>query len=519
MRKVILQLTVILLISITSITANAQNSGIKGQVTDTSSKINLQHAVISLLRNKDTVLYKFTRTNHSGDFELNNLTEGKYFITVSYPGYVEYMDNIVLEGNKVMNIGKIALVTKAHLLEDVVVRQKIAAIRMKGDTLEFMADSFKVREGASVEDLLKKFPGFTVNSKGEITAQGQKIEKVLVDGDEFFGDDPTMATRNLNAKDVAKVQMFDKTSDQSSLTGIDDGQKKKTLNLILKEDAKKGYFGQAQAGTDFNKYYQGKANFNRFTSTLKAGAYVSADRTGKNEMSWNEMQDFGGVTTVADGGSVIMYSEGDDFSNYNNQGIPENLVTAAMLNKKFGPYKSSTASNYSYKEQTNAGQSITRSQYILPDTVYYNNQTQQFNNHKWQHAVSTRNEFNIDSLNTITVNAKGSWGYNSDYSNFISEYLNSNQQKVNTSNRTNNSTGDKNAQKADLFFKHKFNKAGTRALTVNGTLTNNSNNSDGYLYTETDFYKNGIVNSAQVVNQHKIGSNNAKGMQALISYT
>jgi hypothetical protein len=111
------------------------------------------------------VLYKFTRTNEAGKFELNNLTAGNYIIRVSYPNYTLFMDDIVLVDTSTITFNQLALITKARLLEEVIVRQKVSPIRMKGDTLEFLADSFKVKEGASVQDLLKKFPGFTVNRK------------------------------------------------------------------------------------------------------------------------------------------------------------------------------------------------------------------------------------------------------------------------------------------------------------------------------------------------------------------
>ncbi|MBA4197645.1 MAG: hypothetical protein C0459_08845 [Chitinophaga sp.] len=516
MRKLLLLNTFIIL----CLLASAQKATVKGTVTDTLNKQNLKNAVVSLLKSKDSVLYKFTRTNEAGKFELNNLTAGNYIIRVSYPNYTLFMDDIVLVDTSTITFNQLALITKARLLEEVIVRQKVSPIRMKGDTLEFLADSFKVKEGASVQDLLKKFPGFTVNSKGEITAQGQQVQKVLVDGDEFFGDDPTMATQNINAKDVAKVQLFDKKSDQATLTGIDDGQKQKTLNLILKEDAKKGYFGKVEAGSDFDKYYQAKATANRFTSTLKAGAYVTTDRTGRNNMSWNEMQDFGGsMTTVMDGGGISINWESDGFDSYNQQGVPENLVAAAMLNKKFGKYKSNTANNYTYKHQNLVGESTTNSQYILPDTLYYNNQASHFTNSKWLHALNTKNELNLDSSNTITINATGNWGHDNSYSLFNSEYLASTLQKVNNSSRTNTSSTDRNNQKADIFFRHKFNNAGTRILTFNVTYNNNNSNGEGFLYSQTDFYKSGSINTTQIVDQRKTNTNSGNSLQGLVSYT
>ena len=199
----------------------------------------MQNAVVYLRSTKDSSLVKYTRANQKGNFTLTGVGTGKYIMVVSYPNYVDWIDTVQVTAETSLNIN-VFLTTKAHLLQEVIVKQTISPIRIKGDTTEYLADSFHVKAGATVEDLLKIMPGISVNSKGEITTQGQKVQKVLVDGDEFFGDDPTMATQNLNAKDVAKVQVFDRKSDQSTLTGIDDGTKQKTVNLILKEDAKKG---------------------------------------------------------------------------------------------------------------------------------------------------------------------------------------------------------------------------------------------------------------------------------------
>lgn len=203
-------------------TANSQNSVLSGIVNDTLNKKKLHNASVLLIRAKDSVLIKFVRTNAEGSFSLSNISIGKYWLHISNPNYADFSDVINITGNK-NNLGSIPLITKAKLLEEVVVKQKITAIRMKGDTTEYKADSFRVDANANVQDLLKRLPGITVNGKGEITAQGQTVQKVLVDGEEFFSDDPAVVTQSLRADAIDKVQVFDKKSDQAAFTGIDDG--------------------------------------------------------------------------------------------------------------------------------------------------------------------------------------------------------------------------------------------------------------------------------------------------------
>lgn len=133
-------------------------------------------------------------------------------------------------------------------LSELVINEEHIPIVNKPDTLEFNAEAFKTRINATVEELLKILPGVSVASDGTITAQGKTVQKVLVDGKEFFGNDPKMATRNLPAAAVDKVQVLEKKSDAAEFTGIDDGQEQTTVNLVLKPNARVGYFGRATAG-------------------------------------------------------------------------------------------------------------------------------------------------------------------------------------------------------------------------------------------------------------------------------
>src|SRR6478672_4953045 len=231
--------------------AFSQTTIIRGRVMDTLEKKGLANAVISMLQRSDSTLAGFTRTGADGSFRLQGINPGPYILLVTYPKFADFADRVDIRSTPENDLGQIPLTLKSSLLDAVVIRSA-GSVRIKGDTTEFVADSFHVKDGATVEDLLKKLPGFQVNSKGEITTQGQRVGKVLVDGEEFFGNDPTIATQNIQAKAVDKVQVFDKKSDQATFTGIDDGERSRTINLTLKDDKKKGYFGKLElgAGTD-----------------------------------------------------------------------------------------------------------------------------------------------------------------------------------------------------------------------------------------------------------------------------
>lgn len=247
---------------------NAQNASITGTVTDTVNSKKLQYAVVSIIDKTDSSLVAFTRTDKSGNFNLKNLPVGKFAISISYPAFADYVDDIQMDADKQIDIGNINLINKATLLKEIVIRQN-NAMKIKGDTTEFTADSFHVQANATAEDLLKVLPGIQVDKNGKIIAQGQEVQKVLVDGEEFFSDDPTVATRNIRADAVDKVQVFDKKSDQAAFTGIDDGEKTKTINLKLKEDKKNGYFGKISAGGGLKNKYNNEGMINFFKGKEK----------------------------------------------------------------------------------------------------------------------------------------------------------------------------------------------------------------------------------------------------------
>lgn len=321
-----------------SLIATAQFYSIKGEVKDTVDKKNLNNASIVLLHAKDSILYKTTRTQANGAFNLSEIKNGAYILMIAYPQYADYLESIQVN-NASIDLNVIPLNTKVHLLKEVIIKNTISAIRVKGDTTEYKADSFRVTPNADVQELIKKMPGFQVNSKGEITTQGEKVNKVLVDGEEFFSDDPAVVTKNLRADAVDKVQVFDKKSDQAAFTGIDDGQTSKTINLQLKEDKKNGHYGKLEVGSNFDRYSNGKALVNAFKGKKKFAGYLTTDNTKFEGLSWDEQRNYsdGGntVTTLGDDGSMSIYFSGGD--DYDEQiGLPNQQSGGLVLANKWG---------------------------------------------------------------------------------------------------------------------------------------------------------------------------------------
>lgn len=506
------------------LTTNAQNSTIKGSVNDTLNNQHLHNAVVSVLRTRDSVLIKFTRTDSKGNFELKNLPAGKIILSITYPSYADYVEDIELTENIVLEKVNIPVVTKAKLLEDVIVKQKISAIRIKGDTTEFIADSFKVRANANVQDLLKKLPGIQVNSKGEITAQGEKVEKVFVDGEEFFSDDPAVVTENLRADAVSKVQVFDKKSEQAAFTGIDDGQKTKTINLELKEDKKKGYFGKLEAGSNFDHYRYGKGLFNAFKAKRKIAAYLTNDNTRYQSLDWNERRnystDLNTTTEFTDDGGVWMYNNGDDFTN--GKGFPNATTAGILYNDKWNKDKNNLNTTYQFNDLKVNGTTAGINQTILQDSSFLTNSRQSFNSHKQRNRLYGTHEWTFDSTNTLKLKVDGSFLKSSSFSNTLSNTVKNkfNQPFLsNTNNQSNSNNETNNNFYADLTWKKRLKKKG-RTISINSNLNKTDRESEGFLLSDINLYdNNGDFERKLLTDQNKVINENLLRWETKATYT
>ena len=309
--------TLVLSLFIFSTNSYAQNAGLSGRIYDSVNVKPVVFATVSAIRKSDSVLIAHTRTSQQGKFALNKLAADTYVVLIAHNNYVDFVDEIILNPEDgVKELGDYNMIQRGQMLREVIIKNT-AGIKIKGDTLEYLADSFKVRQGAMVEDLLKVLPGIQVNKKGEITAMGEKVEKVLVDGEEFFGDDPTVATQNIQSKVVEKVQVFDKKSDQAAFTGFDDGQEEKTINLKLKDNMNRGEFGKVELGGGWEDRWQNQAMVNSFKNKRQMSIYGLMSSNGKTGLGWEDRNKYTGdgnnMQMDEDGGFMwSFYDDGDE---------------------------------------------------------------------------------------------------------------------------------------------------------------------------------------------------------------
>ncbi|MCD2425418.1 TonB dependent receptor [Niabella pedocola] len=503
---------------------------IKGQLADTAEHRDLTNALVSLLSQKDSTLIKFARTSKQGDFQIANVDTGKYIVMVTHPYFADYFDNITLQPNTPLDLGSIQLFSKLKMLENVVVKSG-SAIRIKGDTTVYTADSFKVREGANVEELLRKLPGIQVDRNGTIKAMGETVKNVLVDGEEFFGNDPGIATKNLRADIVKEVEVYDKKSDQATFTGIDDGVREKTINLKLKEDKKKGYFGKIEAGGGLGKNedagtqnkFNNAAMINAFKGKRKIAAYGIMSNTGTLNLNWDDRNKYGGSDAnmeMGSDGSIMFYSGGDDYNS--SDGIPTNWNGGVHYSNKFNQDKQSLNTGYKFTK-INApayNRSFSRNFIKLDgrDSTWLVNNERNSYSSSFKHNINLTYEIKLDSSNTLKWIARGNQNHTySDYTGHT-EYTDTLGRFLNTNKSHGSSESDRSNLNTSLLWMHKFKKP-SRTLSINASFDYNKLKADGFQYSDIDYFTNGDSTGQRLIDQHTLNNNESNNLNAKIAYT
>jgi len=496
---------------------------VKGVLTDTTSNLFLENGTATLLHAKDSTLVNFSRAKKDGSFSINNLRPGNYILTATYPKYTDFVEKLTLDStNTTVDLGNINMLLVSQLLKDVVITGTNAIV-IKGDTIEYDASKYTIQPNSKVEDLLMQLPGIQVDKDGKITAQGETVQKVLVDGEEFFGDDPTLVTKNIRGDMVDKVQLYDKKSDQATFTGIDDGEKTKTINIQLKEDSKNGMFGKVDAGIGTEEFYQGQAMYNRFKGLQKFAAYGTVGNTGKIGLSWRDSDRYASSNNIEITGDGIMITSGssDEFDRetYNGQGIPLAHSGGVHYDSKWNDKKESVNANYKIGSLDVTGNSNTISQNNLPSGIIQSGSNQDFNNFVFRQKLDVMYEIKFDTTSTLKVTVDGTIRNNRSDDDHQSESLNGENQLLNQSNRQNNNEGESKNFNSSLLWNKRLNKTG-RTVSIGLNQASNRNNNEGLLYSQTDYYGNNeTLDSTRLIDQQKLNNTNSNTINSNIAYT
>jgi Outer membrane protein beta-barrel family/Carboxypeptidase regulatory-like domain len=503
-----------------------QLANISGTVNDPNENKPVHNAVIALLTPKDSFLYKFTRTNAAGKFTLKNVQRGKYILMTTHPFFADLLDEIDVKNDA--ELPQVNLTSKSKLLQEVIVKSG-TPFRIKGDTTVYTADSFKVSANANVEELLKKLPGIQVDKDGKIKAMGETVSKVLVDGEEFFGDDPGMAVKNLRADAVKEVQVFDKKSDQAEFTGIDDGKTQKTINLKLKDNKKHGYFGKADlsGGTVENgdNRYNENLMFSSFKGKRKLSSYLLTGNTGQDGLNWQDEQKYGNLgddinASIDDEGNLNFQWAGntDDEPYVDPQnGFLTNVNAGLLYSNKFNDkYNLNLTPKYQSQDYVNHKQTLTQTQ--VGDSVLNGNAAEVDNVKRYNFKVKGIIDMKLDSMNSLKITANTNFYHTESEKQINSITTGSDSVLKNTSQSDLKTVNDKSSISGNLLFKHKFHTP-RRTLTFSGNWNMLTNDGTDYLKSFNQSYSNGIPAGSLDLNQMKIYNTNANKVSGKIVYT
>ncbi|HJR99872.1 MAG TPA: outer membrane beta-barrel protein [Flavobacterium sp.] len=510
-----------------SFSAFSQKANLSGSITDGNEKKAVYNSVIALLTPKDSVLYKFTRSDKQGKFNFKNIKTGNYILMTSHNQYADYIDELIVnEGEK--KLGTIELKSKIELLREVVI--KTGSIRIKGDTTSYRASDFKVDANANVEELLKKLPGIQVDKNGTIKAMGETVQKVLVDGEEFFGDDPGMAVKNLRADAVKEVQVFNKKSELAEFTGIDDGNTKKTINLKLKDDKKKGYFGKVDAAnqpfSDEDSRYNTNLMFSSFKGKRKLSAFLLNGNTGQDGLGWEDSEKFGARENnfsmdMDDDGNVSYEWVGgnnDGEPNINTQnGFIKNTNAGLQYTNKWNDKQNLNISpKFNKQIYTNNNSRISQTQ--IGETQLNEERATVTNVDRSNFKLNAIYDVKLDSVNSIKFSAKTNF-YKTDSDEFTDGTTTGNEGVLkNKQQRAFITDSDKSSISASVLFKHKFAKA-RRTFSLSSSWSMLNTNSNNFLKSSNESYIDGVFATREDVNQNKIGDRTNQNLAVSFSYS
>jgi hypothetical protein len=501
---------------------NPSRVTIKGIVADTIGD-RTAFATVMLLNPSDSTLINFTRSSNDGEFSFKNVKNAPYLLKVSYIGHLPLQQYLPASSTDVNDVGVLQIKPITSELLEVVVKAAKATLSIRGDTIEYDASSFKVPPGSTVEDLLRRLPGIDVDADGNIKAQGKDVRRVYVDGKTFFGDDPKAATKNLGAETISKVQVYNESSEQSKLTGVDDGKREKALNLELKEEYKKGAFGKITAAVGTEERWAGRGSYNRFNQKEQLSFIGFANNINQTGVNWEDYGEFKGQNSFNNmdngdfgfSGGNRYYSVGDDapFNNFDGRGFTTNY--GGGTNYNYDTKKLKFNASYFYKETSLDLEQFTNRQTFLPDTTFFNTDTLGKSDFRGSHSLASRVTYDIDSSNLIILKVEGRFSQ-SNAQTIQNQYF-ADEFRTNTNNLSLNNGSDLDAWRisSSAIFRHRFKKKG-RSLAVSGGY--NDGQSDG---TETLNSRNQFLQSGGLVQIRQFNSNlnNTRQLKSSALYT
>lgn len=490
------------LILLCSNTLFAQNFSIAGKVLDAKDNSALIGATVIVFSPKDTNNKYGNITDENGTFTIENIPSGHYILNAVYVGYDNHKQFINL--TQTTNIGAIKMQPGSNQLQSVTVKEEAVHATQSGDTTSFNANAFKTNPDANAEDLINKMPGIS-SQDGTLKSNGEEIKQVLVDGKPFFGDDPSTAIKNLPAEIIDKIQVFDKLSDQAQLTGFDDGNSQKTINIITKPGKNTGEFGKIYAGVGMrdnsvnkgmdNTLYIGGGNFNYFKGDTRISIMALSNNINQQNFSTDDL--LGVVNTSSGnnrggsgrGGNSSSYGSNNNSSNFlvgQQGGITKTNAAGINYTDKWGKKIKVTGSYFYNHTNNDNNNNLSRNYFTTSDSGLVYKEASFTNTQNTNHRANLRLEYEIDSNNTIIMTPRISFQEN-EYSRSLDgvSRLSDSTLVSSTTNRNSSNNNGYNFSN-NLVYNHKFAKRG-RSVSLNLNAQVNNRTGNGTLYSLNEY--------------------------------
>lgn len=471
---------------------------IKGNIKDETGEGALGANV--QIRTNTGEFLKGTSVNEDGTFILTEMSNGSYKVSFKSMGLKD-IEKVVTINNADVDLGNLQFESEAKEVKGTTVRAARIAAQQQGDTTNYDAQAFKVNPDATAEDLVRKMPGIDLSS-GQVKAQGEKVGKVLVDGKPFFGDDASSTLKNLPAEVISQIQVYDEKSEQTRLTGVDDGETIKAINIVTRIDKREGTFGKLYtgAGLDAQKlFYGGSAvkasdllynlggNINSFKGDRRFSVVAQSNNINNQNFSSQDLLGIAG-SSGGRGRGGRGGSSSDNFMVGNQSGIATTNAIGVNYSNKFGKKIELTASYFFNKSNTVTDQNTSRN-YVssMANGQTYNENTGS-NAINLNHRLNARLTYNIDSQNTLLWIPSFSLQANNSHSTLFGETGLINDALNSTNNKYNSALEGYNYSNTFLYF-HRFKKMG-RSFNINSTIGGNQNKGTSDFYAQNLYFTN-----------------------------
>lgn len=508
----------LVLFSVSWTLAFSQSRGeIKGTLVSSDNDEALAFATVTAYTAVDTQMLDYVLTEDDGSFRIRRLPLDKELrVVISFLGFEPIREEFTLTSSEaVKDFGKLEMISSSQTLEEILVQAERPPITMNKDTIEFNAAAFTTRDGATVEDLVKKLPGVVVDNQGNITANGRAVTKVRVDGKDFFGGDPRVALRNLTSDMISKIQITDDREEDPQRLLADD-EVDQVINLRLKKDAKLKAFGKVYAGGGTEDRFEMGGIVNSFQDTFQLSAVGYYNNLTKTNLSMDEVLSLGGFQTRRSGywgGSQV---DGIQFG-AGGAGYPLSLLGGANANATFGGAKFSLQYFYSHNE-LEFGSETLKEQTIRPDSTFYYSSQNEGNSSNDGHNVTGGLRWEIDTATQLNINLSfnASKGIQPSVNDETSAF-NRPDNLLQEFTTTEDPRSDNSGANARVYFNKKLNNAG-RNISFRSSFSQSRNNNDLLSNFERTYFLNEI-DSVVYFDQLRTQFRNNRDFNISLNYT